>query len=118
MEAFSLAMNNAPNHEGVVTLNFVKQNVQVNIGCNFNYNVKRARRIASEVPLKISKNVFFPELLTQWHTMTEENKLFWRNELRNKGIIEDPLVSSGKTGLIRKFFEKLWTVVRQMFSLR
>lgn len=87
MEAFNTATLKSPNPDQTVTMTFLKQNVQINIGCNFNYNVKKARRIQHEVGTKVGKNIFFPELLNQWDTMTKANQQFWLNEFRNKGII-------------------------------
>ena len=119
MEAFTQAMLKAPNHEGTVELNMVKQNVQINIGCNFNYNVKRAKRIATESGFsKTHKNYFWPELIEQWDTMTEKNKAFWRNELQNKGIIETPPLPLEKPKPIKNFLKKAWCSVRQLFAKR
>lgn len=87
MEAFNAATNQKPNAD-TVTMKFIKQNVQINIGCNFNYNVKKARRIQHETELNVNKNIFFPKLIEDWQTMTDKNKTFWLQRLQEEGIIQ------------------------------
>jgi hypothetical protein len=87
MEAFIQGSNQTPNPNDPVTLKFLKQNIQLNIGCNFNYNVKKARRIQHETELNVNKNIFFPALIEQWPTMTQANRDFWLQRLQQEGII-------------------------------
>lgn len=86
MEAFNAATDQKPNADTVV-MKFYKQNVQINIGCNFNYNVKKARRIQTDTDLTVNKNIAWPNFIEEWPNMTQENKQFWLNELQNHGII-------------------------------
>lgn len=87
MEAFNTATLKSPNPDQVVTMTFLKQNVQVNIGCNFNYNVKKARRIQHQPEMNVNKNVFFPALIEEWQTMKKANQEFWLRRLQEEGII-------------------------------
>lgn len=83
-----------------VEIKFLRQNVQINIGCNFNYSPKKARRYPIQPfppEIKLDKNHFFPLLLDEWPSMKEENKAFWRERLKEVGIIlPDPAPSKPK----------------------
>lgn len=88
MEAFNTATLKSPNSNDVVTMTFLKQNVQINIGCNFNYNVKKARRIQTRTDLTVNKNIAWPNFIEEFPNMTEKNKDFWTKELLNAGVIQ------------------------------
>ena len=87
MEAFNQATNKLPNTEDPVVMKFIKQNVQINVGCNFNYNVKKARRIQTRTDLTVGKNIAWPNFIEEYPNMTKRNQQFWLNELRNHNII-------------------------------
>jgi hypothetical protein len=113
MEAFNEATQQTPNPNEPVTLKFLKQNVQINIGCNFNYNVKKARRIQHETELNVNKNVFFPALIEQWPTMTQANKQFWLQRLQQEGIIPN---TNTKKFPIKKPCDKSHTILHAIKS--
>lgn len=107
MEAFNTAIKNAPNAASPVTMKFLRQSIQLNIGCNFNYTVKKSRRLPEQDLPKINldKNYTLPLLLEEWPTLKPEVKAFWRQRLEEGGIIPQspkrkrrtgPSVSTGK----------------------
>lgn len=106
-EAFSQAIKNAPNPSAPVTLKFLRQHIQLNIGCNFNYNVRKARRLPTGPALpeiQLDRNHILPGLLEMWPTLKPESKKWWRKALRVAGVLEPrrarkhtlPSVSTGK----------------------
>lgn len=101
-EAFLLALKNAPKPpKDPVELKFAKQNIQINLGCNFYYTPQKPRRkITPEVAL--NKNYFFPLLIEEWDTLKPEAKAYWRNKLMEAGIIEKPAVRIGYLAKIKR----------------
>lgn len=100
-EAFVLAFEKVPNPEEPIMLNFPRQNIQINMGCNLNYNVKKSRRKPegirdplSQPRVELRKNLFFPLLLEEWETLSEEKKRFWYERLVEAGIIQQSEVES------------------------
>lgn len=83
-EAFLNAMKQKP--KPPVELKFAKQNVQINMGCNFYYAPSKPRRAVTP-QLALDKNYFFPLLIEEWPTMKPEAKKFWRKRLKEAGII-------------------------------
>lgn len=108
-EAFSQAIKNAPNPSSPITLKFLRQQIQLNIGCNLNYNVRKARRLPTGPALpeiQLDRNHILPGLLEMWPTLKPESKKWWRKALRDAGVLEPrprrkkrktlPSVSTGK----------------------
>ena len=92
LEAFVNAVKQVPNPDSKITLTFAKQNIQINMGCNFNYNVKKPKRLPhqnciSEESLKISKNYVLPNLIEQWPTLKPRAQEYWRQALTEAGIL-------------------------------
>lgn len=92
-EIFLRGMDQLPPTKEPLEIKFLRQNVQINMGCTLNYNVKKARRSPGapglpELPrMDVSKNHFFPLLLEEWETLSAAQKLFWRQRLQEAGII-------------------------------
>jgi len=86
-EAFLVAIKSAPKppsqpHE----IRFAKQNIQINMGCSFYYAPQKPRRELT--PERVfNKNYFFPLLMEQWQSLKPEAKKFWRERLKEAGII-------------------------------
>lgn len=98
-ELFLNAMKSAPNPSETITLKFLRQNVQLNIGCNFSYNVRRARR-APPGPLlpevKLDRNHILPGLIEMWPTLTPASRAFWTKALQEAGVMPSlPSISTG-----------------------
>lgn len=102
-EAFLLAMDqNPPIENQPIEMKFLRQNVQINIGCQILYQPKKARRTpGSKVwtgndpsfPNYLDKqnDHILPELLDRWQTLKPEAQKFWRKRLQEAGIIpNDP----------------------------
>jgi hypothetical protein len=90
-EAFNQAIKNAPNPADPVTLKFLRQHIQLNIGCNFNYNVKRARRTPPLGPglpeVQLDRNHILPGLMEMWPTLKPDSKQYWLDRFKEAGII-------------------------------
>lgn len=108
-EAFSQAIKNAPNPAAPVTLKFLRQQIQLNIGCNLNYNVRKSRRQPKGPALpeiQLDRNHILPGLIEMWPTLKPESREYWRKALIDAGIIPPrrirrkrktpPSVSTGK----------------------
>lgn len=96
-EAFLIAMDQVPPaSEQALEMKFMRQNVQINIGCNITYQPKKARRSpitpsVSQLPIiEIRKGHLLPLLLEQWQSMNEKSKAFWRERLIEFGIMPKP----------------------------
>lgn len=109
MESFVNAVNESPNVDNPVMLNFVKQNVQINMGCNFNYYTKKARRNAPDRAEDVVTDThnLLPNVVDDVPNLSEKARRFWFEELKAQGfipegasldqpIIQDPSVSTGK----------------------
>lgn len=123
-EAFNQAIKNAPNPSSEVTLKFLRQHIQLNIGCNFNYNVKRSRRnppLGPKLPeIQLDRNHILPGLIEMWPTLKPGSKAYWRKALKEAGILTPkrkryhrkkpplPSISTGTSGgLITKTIRRL-----------
>lgn len=100
-EAFLLAMDQAPPVEKQpIEMKFLRQNVQINIGCSIKYQPKKARRYPDKewtgsdpsFPYYINRdnNPILPEIIKQWDTLQPKAREFWRKRLQEAGIIPDP----------------------------
>ena len=124
-EAFLQAMDqNPPAINDPIEMKFMRQNVQINIGCQILYQPKKARRTPGTF-LKTDKSFPFyvekdrghllPGFLDQWDHMSEKSKSFWLQRLQEKGIIpheEPPAPPSVSTPArdkpLKKFFKTLY----------
>lgn len=86
-EAFLNAMKQKP--KPPIEMKFAKQNVQINMGCNFYYAPSKPRRELTP-ELALNKNYFFPLLIEEWKTLKPEAQVYWRKRLEEAGIIEKP----------------------------
>lgn len=90
-EAFNQAIKSAPNPADPITLKFLRQHIQLNIGCNFNYNVRKSRRIPPPQTLlpevQLDRNHILPGLLEMWPTLKPESKAYWRKRLKEAGVL-------------------------------
>jgi hypothetical protein len=117
MKAYTSAVNNNPNPDDPVTMTFLKQNVQINMGCTFQYYTKKARRTPQdETSIITDKHNLLPEVTNQYQNLSKEAREFWLKEFQEEGIIP-PTVSTPtlKTKFIKKL-KGLWSIVRQLFS--
>jgi hypothetical protein len=103
-EAFLIGMDQLPPADEQLEMKFLRQNVQINIGCQITYQPTKARRFPpkDQLPLiQISKNQLLPGLLDEWKTLDAAAKRYWRKRFREAGIIQprrrrNPSVSTGK----------------------
>ena len=96
LEVYVNAVKQIPNPDSKITLTFAKQNIQINMGCEFNYNVKKPKRLPHqnfidnqdlEAKVKLSKNLVLPNLIEQWPTLKPRAQLYWRKALTQAGIL-------------------------------
>ena len=127
LRSFYNAFKNGPNKEDKIEVKFLRQNVQVNIGCTMNYNRLKARRLPpKEPPIELRKDHLLPLLLEQWSTLSEAKKQFWRERLIESGISTEstethPSVSDGKVqdpeisfvGLLRSIVQQLTALIKR-----
>jgi hypothetical protein len=109
-EAFLVGMDQLPSAEDQLEMKFLRQNVQINIGCQITYQPKKARRSPGspgrslEPIIEIRKNHLLPLLLDEWKTLNGKSKKYWREVLKDAGVIpkhkkrkrHPPSVSTGK----------------------
>ena len=96
-EAFLQAMDENPPADQPIEMKFLRQNVQINIGCQILYQPKKARRSPpgthlgdlKSFPFYIDKHneQLLPQILDQWKTMKPEAQKFWRIRLQEAGIM-------------------------------
>lgn len=133
-EAFLLAMEQNPPVDDQLEIKFLRQNVQINIGCQILYAPKKARRTPGGAPMvrtpfniEMRKNTFFPLLLDAWGTLSDKQKSFWRARLEEEGIIpaaqpmkpkrkrrSPPSVSTGKR---KKRIKKFWKRMEKSMTI-
>lgn len=117
LRAFFNGMSQSPNPKDVTELKFLRQNIQLNIGCTINYNRLKARRLPPTEPkLELDKNRFFPLLLEEWQTMSEKNKAFWLERLKETGILPPPHFPLERKNrkTLKQILKKLWGIVQQL----
>ena len=118
-EAFLQAMDENPPADQPIEMKFMRQNVQINIGCQILYQPKKARRsppgtylgTLKSFPFYIDKKneQLLPQILDQWKDMKEESRKFWRSRLIEAGIMEPlPSVSTpARNKPLKKIFKTL-----------
>lgn len=88
MEAYVTASKQIPDPDKQVVLRFMKQNIQINMGCTFNYNVKKTKRLPQPKHFDtLSKNYILPNLIQQWPTLKPQAQQYWQKRLLEAGII-------------------------------
>lgn len=94
-EAFLNAMAENPPAGEPIEMKFMRQNVQINIGCKILYQPKKARRYPEKkipdpgYPYFMDKknNYVLPGFLDEWDDLKPEAQAFWRKRLQEAGII-------------------------------
>ena len=88
-ESFVEAVKNTPNPSEPILMQFLKQNIQINMGCTFQYYTQRAKRQPHNAKpiIDTSINHVFPSLLDQWQNLKPESRRFWLAEFKRLGII-------------------------------
>jgi hypothetical protein len=93
-------MDQAPPVDDQLEIKFLRQNVQINIGCNFHYAPRKARRSPGTVgappgstnfvkPLEKKKNLFLPLALDEWETLTDKQKKGLIGMMKDEGILDE-----------------------------
>lgn len=119
MKAYNQAVNANPNPDDPVTMTFLKQNVQINMGCTFQYYTKKARRIPQDESdiVTLDRRNLLPEIVNQSGLMSEKAKEWWVEELRTQGWKLDPPASTGKPDKPRfSRLKQLWSIVKHLFA--
>lgn len=127
-EAFLQAMDENPPADQPIEMKFLRQNVQINIGCQILYQPKKARRTpGSKVwtgsdpsfPNYLDKQTghILPGIIEQWDQLKPAAQDFWRKRLIEAGIMPAPVkapepahpsVSTPSTDKpLKKFFKLL-----------
>lgn len=110
--AFLNAMNQVQQQPDHIEMKFLRQNVQINMGCNFNYEVKKRRRAPENLfpeDIITDKTNLLPNLISQFPQLTPQAQSFWIEELKRQGFQIMPPSQKGKTNI---FWAKLSTIVK------
>lgn len=124
LRAFFNGMTQAPNPKNEIELKFLRQNIQLNVGCTINYNRIKARRLPKPQPpvIKTDREFKLPLLLEDWDLLSEKSKAFWRQAIIDRGIMPGPdqdthpLISDGTQYKRISFFEKVLSIVQQLLD--
>lgn len=124
-ESFINAVNETPNADSPFIMNFLKQNVQINMGCDFNYYTKKARRTPQDLTGVVAdRHNLIPEVLDQYPQLSQKARDFWFREFQEQGLIPkqqtDPFISTGKSeepkvNFFRKFLKHCITFVTKVW---
>lgn len=90
LKAFFNGLTQAPPANDVIELKFLRQNIQLNVGCTINYNRVKARRLPPVYqPDKIKTDEIFrvPLLLEDYELLNDKAKVFWKKAIIEKGIV-------------------------------
>jgi len=111
-EVFVTALKNAPEPHKPVIMEFLKQNIQINMGCTFQYYTQRAKRQPHDAKpiIETSINHLLPSLLDQWQTLKPEAKRYWLAEFKRIGII--PTHSSVSTLKPMRARKKIFKILK------
>jgi len=129
-EAFLQAMDQNPPTDQPIEMKFMRQNVQINIGCQFLYQPKKARRTPGSkaftgsdpsFPFYVDKKneQLLPQFLDQWETMSQKAKDFWMQRFIEKGIIpheEPPAPPSVSTPAQDKPLKKIYKTLKKSMT--
>lgn len=97
MESFTLAIKQLPEAKPI-TLQFLKQNVQINMGCTFHYNTRKTKRLPTDRQLlEIQKNQILPNLFDMWKQLKPETQRYWQKALAEAGITQPTQTPTPKT---------------------
>lgn len=119
--AYLTAMQKLPTLPNGITLNLPRQHIQLNIGCNFNYNVKRPRRTPQDM-ITLDKNHMLPEMINDFQNLQPQTQTFWlqrmKTLLEQQGYqITNPSASTPQTPNPKpNILKQLWIRVKQMFT--
>jgi hypothetical protein len=94
--AFNQAVKQLPHADEKVEMRFFRQNVQINVGCTFQYYTKKARRCPQDAfSVVTDRHNLLPDLVDQFPQLSSKAKQFWIEELTKQGFkIEAPHTSS------------------------
>jgi hypothetical protein len=111
-EVFLAAMKNAPEPHKPVIMEFLKQNIQINMGCTFQYYTQRAKRQPHDAKpiIETSVNHLLPNLLDQWANLKPEAKRYWLAEFKRIGII--PTCPTSSTGKRERAHKKIFKILK------
>lgn len=119
-EAFLTAMDQAPPAvPGQLEIKFLRQNVQINIGCKILYQPKKARRTPGTPTLpriEKKKNLFLPLVLDEWQTLEKQQKMKLISQMAEEGLLDEiiqliglePTHPSVSTGAQESAIKKIW----------
>lgn len=123
LKAFFKGLKNSPSPEQEnIELKFLRQNIQLNIGCTINYNRLKARRLPHEIPreppVQVDRSFKLPLLLEDWDLLSEKSKAFWKQAMIEKGILEapHPLTSTRAPEKRKSFFDLLHSIVHHLLD--
>jgi hypothetical protein len=109
-KAFLAALQELPNADDKVEIKFLRQSVQVNMGCTFNYEVRKRRRAAeSHEDILTDKHNLLPDVVGDFSGMNPRAKQFWIDELKAQGWkLEEPTAKAeGIIFKIKAFFHRI-----------
>ena len=114
MKAYNQAVNGCPNPDSALTMSFLKQNVQINMGCTFQYYTKKARRVPQDETdiVTFDRRNLLPEIVNQHGLMSEKAKQFWIEELQFQGWTLRPPEKPKRFAWLRR----LWSIVKHLFA--
>lgn len=126
--AFFNGMKQAPPANDVIELKFLRQHIQLNIGCQINYNRMKARRLPPEPTppaIKTDREFKLPLLLEDFPLLSDKSKDFWKTEIINRRIVTvddflcqrtHPFISIGTAKTKHSFFSNLHSRVKHLFT--
>lgn len=110
--AFLNAMGQASQEPDQVEIKFLRQNVQINMGCTFTYEVKKRRRAAeTHFPEEIltDRDNLLPKVVDQYSNIAKQARDYWFKIFVQEGIIKQPRVSTGtRKPRVKKIFR--WSI--------
>lgn len=129
-EAWIRAMDQLPPVDDQLEIKFMRQHVQINIGCNINYSPQKARRSPGTVgapggstnfirPVEQKKNLFLPLVFDEWKTLEKAQKIKLIQQMAEEGLLEEilelthPSVSTGESKSTAK---KIWELLENSMT--
>ena len=127
LRAFFNGMNKtAPLDQDKIELKFLRQNIQLNIGCQINYNRFKARRVPNPKPpvVKTDREFKLPLLLEDFPLLSKKARSFWKKQIIAREIVtvddflclRRTLVSTGNPKPHKSFFKRFHSIVKQLFT--
>lgn len=125
-EAFLQAMDQNPPADQPIEMKFLRQNVQINIGCKILYQPKKARRYPEKMQpdpgfpyfMDKNKNHILPGIIEQWDQLKPVAQDFWRKRLIEAGIMPAPqsLPSVSSAASRDKPLKKIYKTLRHSMT--